>query len=385
MAPTRPPGTPGAGGRAAKRTFGPTGDAAGAHDQVMGEPGTADAQAFTRAPGSSWRKTAAALGGAVSVTSVFWLWLVLRIGGTSSVRSFDDLGTLAAAAVASIFCVRAGLLSSAGSRRFWLLLGAASIAWTAAESVWATYDLVLGVPVPVPSWADVGYLTAIPLAVAALASHPSIRRGRTRRARATLDGLAIATASLFLSWTLVLGPLWRHTELSSLGGVVAVAYPFGDVVMITLVLLVLRAAGGSRRFSLLCVLGGVMAMALADSAYTYLREAGSYATGNVVDVGWVAGYLGLALGAYCSRWEEPSAPSQVLGDESLAALVTPLISVLLALLFVAGEAVAGRTLDRAEWLMALTLTLLVLVRQFLFLVDQRHQRELGGETPGIAR
>lgn len=332
------------------------------------------------------KKRLLAFGAVVAASVFFWLWLILRIGGATTVRTFDDVATIAAAASASVFCLSAGLRSHVTARRFWLLLGAAAIAWTVAEIIWAAYDLVLKVPVPEPSWADVGYLSAIPLAIAALVSHPSIRHGRTRRARATLDGLAIATAALFLSWTIVLGPVWRHTDLSSLGGVVAIAYPFGDVVMITLVLLVVRAAGASGRFSLFCVLGGILAMALADSTYTYLREVGHYATGDVVDVGWVISYLGLALGAYCSRWEgQASATTLAPLRESLVPVVTPFVSVLVALLFLAGEAAVGRTLDRTEWLMALTLTLLVMVRQFLFLVDQRRHGELRRQFPEVAR
>ena len=51
------------------------------------------------------------------------------------------------------------------------------------------------------------------------------------------DGLVVATALLFLSWTLVLGPLWRSADLSTWAGVVALAYPFGDVVIVFFIVL----------------------------------------------------------------------------------------------------------------------------------------------------
>ena len=343
----------------------------------------AELRALGRPVGSGHKSVVAALAAAVAASLVFWLWLALRIGGTSSVRTVDDLGTVAAALVAAVLCVRAGLASQARLRRFWLLLGAASVSWTAAEIVWAVYDLVLRVPPPAPSWADVGYLGALPLAIAALVSHPSIRGGRPRRVRATLDALAIATASLFLSWSILLGPLWSRSDLSTFGGVVDIAYPFGDVVMVSLVLLVVRAAGARWRVSLFCVLAGVMAMALADSAYTYLSEIGSYATGNVVDVGWVVAYLGIGLGAYCSHFEERERGSSVVPEaanrDPVVSIVAPVVAVLVALLVVAGEGISGRPLDRVEWLMALTLTLLVLVRQFLVVADRRRHAEVDGE------
>ena len=159
----------------------------------------------------------------------------MSIGGTEPVRDFDDIATALAALLATLSCWRTGLRHEARSRGFWLLLSMACGAWTFAEVVWAIYDIVLRVPVPVPSWADLGYLGAIPLAAAALLSHPAMRVARQARARTTLDGVLLATALLFISWSFALGPLWRQTDLSTLGGVVAVAYPFGDIVMLFLV------------------------------------------------------------------------------------------------------------------------------------------------------
>ncbi len=54
---------------------------------------------------------------------------------------------------------------------------------------------------------------------------------RNYKTRETLDGLAIGTALLLLSWTLMLGSLWRHSDLTTAGGIVTPAYPFGDIVI----------------------------------------------------------------------------------------------------------------------------------------------------------
>ncbi len=183
----------------------------------------------------------AAAAGALSITFVFFLWLVLHIGGKSGVRYFDDIVTALAALSACVACLLAARRQSGPERHFWTLLGLALGAWTFAEVIWGVYDLVLRVSVPVPSWADVGYLGAIPLAAAALLCHPGMRAAGSHKTRATLDGLAIGTAVLLLSWTFVLGSLWRHTDLTTAGGVVALAYPFGDVVIIFLIVLSVRS------------------------------------------------------------------------------------------------------------------------------------------------
>ena len=146
-----------------------------------------------------------------------------------------------------------------------MLLALASGAWTLGESIWAVYDLVLREEVPVPSWADVGYLSGIPLAVAALLAHPALRGTGVRQARAVVDGLLVATSLLFLSWTFVLGPLWESTDLTTAGGLVALGYPFGDVVIVLFMVLAVRGITREGRLPLWLLLGGLLAMALAET------------------------------------------------------------------------------------------------------------------------
>jgi hypothetical protein len=286
------------------------------------------------------------------------------------VKDFDDVATALAALAAALLGLRAGLSCGVALRRFWFLLAAACGAWTAAEVIWAVYDIVLRTSVPVPSWADLGYLSAIPLVVAALLSHPALIVGRTHRARATFDGTVVATALFFLSWTLVLGPLWRHTDLTSLGGIVAVAYPFGDVVMVFLVVLVIREMSHGDRFALGCVLAGLVAMALADSTYAYLTEVGRYSVGQLVDVGWVAGYLGLALGAFCSSGAEHLGPAPEPPSSGVRSLVVAFLPTLLAMAVLTVEVAVGRKLYLSDWFIAMALVVLSLVRQFLMLLEQ---------------
>jgi hypothetical protein len=126
-------------------------------------------------PPGSRRRTARATIVVVVAIAGFAAWLKWRVGGTTSVVDFDDVATALAAFAATLCCLRAGLTRGATLRRFWLLLAAACGAWTLAEVIWAVYDIVLRTAVPVPSWADLGYLSAIPLVVAALISHPGRR------------------------------------------------------------------------------------------------------------------------------------------------------------------------------------------------------------------
>jgi hypothetical protein len=315
------------------------------------------------------RRFLAALGAVVIATALFAVWIGLRIGGARASLWVDDLATPLAALIACVLCVRARSRCTDRMRRFWSLLACATACWTIAEIIWGYYALILNEEVPVPSWADVGYLSAIPLAVAALVIHPATRGSGARKTRWVFDALVVATALLFLSWTLVLGPLWRSTDLSTWTGVVSLAYPFGDVVIVFFIVLAIHGMTGTDRRSLWCLLAGLLAMALSDTTFTYLTDVANY-SGGLIDTGWVVAYLGIALAAFTAQPADVAAPEEETASmPSLVSLVSPLLPVLLALTVAAVEIRLGHHLDHAAWLMAFSLIALVLVRQALLLTE----------------
>ncbi len=309
-----------------------------------------------------------ALGAAVLATGVFAAWMGWHVGGEKSVLYVSDAGTVLAPLLASAACLRAGMRHAGRRRVFWWLLAAACGAWMLGEMVWTGYDLAGTGGPPTPSWADVGYLTFIPLAVAALLRHPGLRSSGLGKARSLLDGLGIAVALLFLSWTSVLGPMWRNSDLTALGDVVTLAYPFGDVVIAFFVLLALRRMGTADRLELWCLLAGLIALSLADSAFAYVVQVKGYSTGELLDTGWFAGFLGIALGALASHAHVHPArgESSVL---ALPSLVAPLLPMLVALSAAAISINLGYRPDRIAVAMVFALILLALVRQALLVLD----------------
>ena len=302
-------------------------------------------------------------------TGLFAVWIGLHIGGAQVTLWVDDVATPLAALTACVLCFRAAARDGGRMRLFWLLLGCATASWTVAELIWGYYALILTEEVPVPSWADLGYLSAIPLTVAALVVHPATRGSGTRKARWVFDGLVVATALLFLSWTLVLGPLWRSADLSTWAGVVTLAYPFGDVVIVFFIVLAIRGMTGGDRLPLWCLLAALLAMALSDSTFTYLTEVAGYTSGDLIDAGWIAAYLGIALAAFSSQSSSGVVPRAERSRPSLASLIAPLLPVLLALTVAAVEIKLGHHLDHAAWLMAFGLIALVLARQGLMVLE----------------
>lgn len=329
----------------------------------------------------------AGIGFALLACGLLAAWLTLQPGGETLATWIDDLATVAAALAATLLCLRAGAARRGRSRTFWWLLAAATAAWTAAEIAWAVYDLALD-GVPTVSWADAGYLAAIPLTAAALLVHPALRASGSGRARALLDGLAVATALFLLSWTVVLGPLWERSDVSRLGDAVALAYPFGDAVLVFFVVLAVVRMTGAERASLALLLGGLFAMAIGDSAYAYLTGVADYASGGPLDVTWIAAYLGIGLSAWCAAPADADARGRAVVHAAadpaaapLAPLVAPFVPVIAALLVLGVQLQLGQRPDRPGVVVALALVVLVLVRQALLLHDLRAQRLLADAAP----
>ena len=223
--------------------------------------------------------------------------------------------------------------------------------------------------VPAASWADAAYLTAIPLTAAALSALPALRGRAAGKTRSPVDGLVLAAALFFLAWTLVFEPIRRELDLNSLAGLVTFAYPLGDVVIILLVVLVVRGTTGreprrplvsARRPAADCIFGCVATLIAPNNQ--------NYTSGNVIDTGWFAGYLAIALGALNAK-THPAEQAGSLKALTPVAILAPFLPMLAALFFAAIRIQLGHHLDHVTLVVAFVLVALVLVRQLLLMID----------------
>jgi hypothetical protein len=300
-------------------------------------------------------------------TLVFLLWIVFGIGGARVTDAVDDIGELVAALAAAVLCSVAALRTSS-RRSCWVLLGASSFAWAAGEAAWTYYDLIRGVQVPFPSFADLGFLTAVPLAVAGLLLFPSSPRRAADRIQGILDGCIIAGSMLFASWATILGPLYAAHHGGVLKQTLSLAYPASDVVMVSLVVILFARAGQRGRASLGLVMAGFVAFAVADSAFSYMTEVNNYGTGTFLDTGWVAGYLLIGLGAL----RAVHAPSTEVAESRVTtlSLLAPYVPVLAVLAVTAVELLLGHRVGSVAWIMVFTLALLVVCRHVVSLWER---------------
>jgi diguanylate cyclase (GGDEF)-like protein len=243
------------------------------------------------------RRPAATLGAAGVVSASFLAWLAAGVSGTATVQRVDDLSTTLAPLLAAGACLWAAWRATGLIRRGWALLGASAASWGAGQGIWSWYELVAHREIPFPSFADLGFLGAVPLAVAAMVSFSAAAAEERLGSRLSrvLDGCLIATSLLYASWALVLGPVFRAAATGVIEQLIALAYPSGDVVVATIVLIVLSSSRSRLPLGLLG--GALLCLTVADSAFAYFTQAGTYQTGVVTDTGWFAGYLLIAAAA----------------------------------------------------------------------------------------
>jgi diguanylate cyclase (GGDEF)-like protein len=276
---------------------------------------------------------------------------------------------MAVAFLAAISCTQRGLRMSGSVRKSWVLLGASCGAWGFGQTIWTIYETGLGREVPFPSWADAGYLAAVPLAVAGLLIMPAATQSMAGLLRNVLDGVMVALALFCTSWILVLGPLFAAGGDNLLSTILGLAYPVGDVVTITMLIFALlraRQGGEAARQPLYLVGLGLTGIALADSGFVYLTSQTSYASGNFIDLGWFAGFAILCVAARRPERPAPTNDSEtgLRFVSSLSVPYTPVVVMATAVLF---QYLRGERLDGPATFTAMAVLLLIVLRQVLTL------------------
>src|SRR5829696_131071 len=189
-----------------------------------------------------------------------------------------------------------------GQRWAPVLLGMGIVSWVLGQAIFTYYEWALRQPPPLPSLADVGYLSVYPFLLLGILLLPARPVPLASRARIALDGLMIMTAAVTFSWYFVLGPVMRQGTETTLAKIVSTAYPLADIVLIAcLVILASRPGEQTLRPAIRLLALGLILIVVADSNFAYWSLHDAYATGTLPDVGWSLGYMLVALGTFAAR------------------------------------------------------------------------------------
>jgi two-component system, cell cycle response regulator len=177
-------------------------------------------------------------------------------------------------------------------RPAWTAFTAALACWTFGEIYFAAVH-----PEQYPSPADLGFLAFYPLVyigiVALLRSHV-----RSIGGTLWLDGVTASLAAGALAAAVLVELVLKTTEGSPSTVVTNLAYPLGDVLLLSAVFGVFsltRWRPGTRWL----LLGlGVLSTALADAVYLFQTSEGTYVEGTWIDIFWPTAMLFIATAAW---------------------------------------------------------------------------------------
>ena len=179
----------------------------------------------------------------------------------------------------------------------WTSYTAGMALWFLGEVVWAIYALLLNVPVPYPSIADIFWLAGYPFFFWALFVQVwPFREAFSRRSKilGPLGMLVLAGAALSF-----LLPSILATEESLPSIIIAASYPVFDVLLLAVAVpvLLLFRQGKFWKPVLFVILAIIMTL-VGDLWFAFGTLTGSYFNGHPLELLFLWSYLAFALGFY---------------------------------------------------------------------------------------
>jgi two-component system cell cycle response regulator len=178
----------------------------------------------------------------------------------------------------------------------WLLMGAGLLSWAGGDITW-TLLLADDPNPPHPSVSDFLYLAFYPASYASLIL---VARSRAESFRSSLwlDGAIAALTIAAVIATLAFQPIVDATSGSPTQIAVNLAYPVGDLLLMSLVVTVF-GLNAWRLDPVWLLLGGGLALsAVADGIYLVQTAKDTYVEGTLLDAAWPASAFLVALAAW---------------------------------------------------------------------------------------
>lgn len=171
----------------------------------------------------------------------------------------------------------------------WYLFCAGAALFVVGDEIWTVQESFFGVEVPFPSVADAFYLGGYPFMAAGLLLFVHGRAAGGDRA-AFIDTAIVTVGGGVLVWVFLVAPYALDASLSPAERLVSAAYPLADVLLLAAAARLAFAPGGRSAAGYL-LLAGIAAFMGADLVYAGQGLYGTYETGDLLDAGWLVGYL----------------------------------------------------------------------------------------------
>ena len=317
------------------------------------------------------------LGVAVAGVS-YAVWLLFGGAADPSLRVAGEVGLVGFAVFAAVCSALAAYWRGGRERSAWACMALGAAGWAVGAAGWSVFRLAAH-QTPLPWWSSVGYLLFLAGAgvclVFLLTAHlPGARL------RLVLDGLTVAAALFVLAWVAVLDEVYRVRSSDPISTAWSLVYPVGDIVFVAVAVLLLVRAPAHRRAQLSLLAGGLVLIAVSDTAYAYFAATQEVWGHQETAVGWVLGFVAIGLAAL-------SLPEVDRGDADGDGLVPSRTSTWLPYATVAAAAMLCTPAliegMRPVFVGAAVAVFAVMVRQFLVIGENRRLLlEVADQAPG---
>jgi diguanylate cyclase (GGDEF)-like protein/PAS domain S-box-containing protein len=222
------------------------------------------------------------------------------------------------------------------ARWAWCVLALGQVLFVGGDVLAYNYQTLFGEALPSTSIADVLYLSCYPVTGIGLLA--LMRQRDPGRDWASLIDSAVVTIGLaLLSWIFLIAPLAHNGALPLGTKLVAIAYPLSDILILGIAVR-LAVGSGRRSVSYYMMIGALVAVLAADSAYGWSLLHGVLGLGNLLDAGWIAAHLlfgAAALHPSMTTVSQPAEPKLRLTRGriltiAVATLIAPVVVVISA-------------------------------------------------------
>jgi diguanylate cyclase (GGDEF)-like protein len=258
------------------------------------------------------------------------------------------------------------------ARLAWSLFAVALTSNLVGNLVYGGYDL--GGQQPFPSIADAFYLAFYPCLLVGLLVLPTASVRKELLSWRVWSNVAIVMVGGGMALMhFVLLPTISQLSGDALTTIISLAYPIGDLALLAAIATVTARRPYARdRAALTLFMLAVAAWFFADVVFAIQSANGSYGSGSVSDLIYVAGDLTFILAAQASLAKLPDTDRDVLGDTLTLGRFGPYAMLGLGLATLVSAAIGDDSDITALALLTALLTALVVFRQ---LVDENQRRE----------
>ena len=207
------------------------------------------------------------------------------------------------------------LQSSVGRTIFYVSLG--SFCWGFGSMIWSYYNFFANVAAPYPGYADIGFVLCLIFWVVGIINLLHATGGRLglksagRKALALFVPVVVLAISYYLLVDVARAGVITQSFDNYLKLFLDLIYPVGDVVILTLVIIIFSLSvnylGGKLRYPVLILLLGFGLMYFADFVFSYTTTVNTFYNGDWGDLLFATALFFVALGTFGFKLiEEPT-------------------------------------------------------------------------------